>query len=233
MKVPAMIRHHISDSLLMAYSAGQLPEAFNLVVASHVSLCDECRARLESFDAVGGALLEASIDKAYDQMPDHAAGSAAPAADSLTATMQRIRAAGPARREPAPQPVRRGLFPTPLARYVGGDLDAVKWKPVGGGVRQAILPTDSKASARLLYIPAGVGVPDHGHRGTELTLVLQGAFSDAYDRFGPGDLEIATADDEHSPVAEAGSDCICLAATDAPLKFNTFLPRILQPFLRI
>ncbi|MCC6000495.1 MAG: cupin domain-containing protein [Pararhodobacter sp.] len=230
MKVSAMIRHHISDSLLMAYSAGQLPEAFNLVVASHVSMCDECRARLESFDAVGGALLEASLEHAHDQSP---AAAAPMAADSLAATMQRIRAAGPARREPAPRSVRRGLFPTPLASYVGGDLGAVKWKPVGGGVRQAILPTDSTASARLLYIPAGVGVPDHGHRGTELTLVLQGAFSDAYDRFGPGDLEIATADDEHSPVAEAGADCICLAATDAPLKFNTFLPRVLQPFLRI
>ena len=35
------IRHHLSDQLLMAYAAGQLPEAFNLVVATHVSLCDE------------------------------------------------------------------------------------------------------------------------------------------------------------------------------------------------
>ncbi len=52
------IRHHISDPLLMAYSAGTLPEAFSLVVATHISMCDECRARLMSFDAIGGALIE-------------------------------------------------------------------------------------------------------------------------------------------------------------------------------
>jgi putative transcriptional regulator len=84
-----------------------------------------------------------------------------------------------------------------------------------------------------LHIPAGSAVPDHGHRGTELTLVLQGAFSDEFDRFGVGDLEIATEEDEHTPVAEAGLDCICLAATDAPLKFNGLIQRLAQPFLRI
>ena len=76
-------------------------------------------------------------------------------------------------------------------------------------------------------------MPDHGHSGTELTLVLQGAFRDASDRFGPGDVEIATEADEHKPVAEAGLDCICLAATDAPLRFTGMLPRLLQPLFRI
>ncbi|MEQ8255670.1 MAG: transcriptional regulator, partial [Roseovarius confluentis] len=37
----------------------------------------------------------------------------------------------------------------------------------------------------------------------------------------------------HTPVAEVGADCICLAVTDAPLRFRGFIPRIAQPFLRI
>jgi putative transcriptional regulator len=214
-----MIRHHLNDALLMAYSAGQLPEAFNLAVATHVSLCDECRARLESFDAVGGVLLEGDAEAALDE-------------GSLAATMARIRAGGPEPRNPAPR-VAGAVFPAPLRDYVGGDLEAVRWRPVGGGVRQAILPTDRDASARLLYIPGGQAVPDHGHRGTELTLVLQGAFRDEVDRFARGDIEIATEELEHTPVAEEGLPCICLAATDAPLRFNSVLPRLLQPFLRI
>ncbi len=52
------ITHHIPDALLMAYSAGSLPEAFSLTVATHLSLCDECRARLGACDTIGGALLE-------------------------------------------------------------------------------------------------------------------------------------------------------------------------------
>jgi putative transcriptional regulator len=101
------------------------------------------------------------------------------------------------------------------------------------GVKQAVLRTSPDASARLLYIPAGAAVPDHGHRGTELTLVLQGAFVDEVDRFGPGDIEIANEDLDHTPVADIGADCICLAATDAPLRFRSLIPRIAQPFLRI
>ena len=127
----------------------------------------------------------------------------------------------------------RSDVPAPLADYIGRDFAGVKWRALGMGVRQAILPTGRGATARLLYIPAGQAVPDHGHRGTELTLVLQGAFRDSIDRFGPGDLEIATEADEHTPVAEAGTDCICLAATDAPLRFTGMIPRLLQPLFRI
>lgn len=211
------IRHHVSDALLMAYSAGQLPEAFNLVLATHLSLCDDCRARLGAYDALGGAML----DTCQAQL----------AGDSLEACMARI-AGQPPVSAPAARPP-RGLFPQPLQDYVGGDLAAVKWRPLGMGVRQAILPTGRSAMARLLFIPAGQAVPDHGHRGTELTLVLQGAFSDATDRFGPGDLEIANEELEHTPVAEPGQDCICLAATDAPLRFTGMIPRLLQPLFRI
>ena len=123
--------------------------------------------------------------------------------------------------------------PFPLSAYIGESLDAIKWKPVGMGVKQAILKTSTAATARLLYIPAGMAVPDHGHGGTELTLVLRGAYSDETAHFKRGDVEIADEDIHHTPVADTHSDCICLAVTDAPLKFSGVLPRLLQPLLRI
>ena len=52
------LAHHISDEILLSYAAGALPEAFGVVVASHISLCDDCRARMTGFDALGGAILE-------------------------------------------------------------------------------------------------------------------------------------------------------------------------------
>jgi putative transcriptional regulator len=213
------IRHHLSDSLLMAHAAGQLPEAFGLVVATHVSMCDECRVRLEAYEAVGGAMLDRC-------------DSAAMADDSLDACFARI-AGTPRTPRQRPAPASRSVFPAPLRAYVGADPGAIRWRPVGMGVRQAVLRTGKGATARLLYIPAGQAVPDHGHRGTELTLVLQGAFRDETDRFGPGDVEIADQAVEHTPIAEAGADCICLAATDAPLRFAGILPRLAQPFIRI
>jgi putative transcriptional regulator len=214
------VKHHLTDSLLMAYSAGTLPEAFNLIVAAHISLCDECRAQLASFDSVGGALLEES-------------DAALMAEDSFAETMRLITSGALA---PLPKPSRPAgpaVLPAPVRDYVGGDLDRVKWQSIGMGVKQSILRTSKDASIRLLYIPAGTAVPDHGHRGMELTLVLQGAFVDETDRFGPGDIEIADEELNHTPIADIGEDCICLAATDAPLRFNKLIPRIAQPFFRI
>jgi putative transcriptional regulator len=211
-----MIRHHLTEQLLIAYAAGTLPEAFSLVAATHVSLCDECRARLHACEAVGGAVFEAEAEPLAD--------------GSLERMMAKLGARAPAAVAPSR---RRGPLPAPLADYVGGGLDAVRWRTLGLGVRQAILPTSRAASARLLFIPAGQAVPDHGHRGMELTLVLQGAFHDATDHFGPGDLEIADERLKHTPTAEPGEPCICLAATDAPLRFSSLIPRLLQPMFRI
>jgi putative transcriptional regulator len=203
----------------MGYAAGTLPEAFNLVVATHISMCDTCRAALAEYDAVGG---EVMIDAEPVELAE----------DALAATMALIDNA-PAFDMPRAKVLRGGVFPAPLQDYVNGDLDNVKWRRVGGGVRQMVLETSDQASVRLLYIPAGTAVPDHGHRGTELTLVLQGAFVDETDRFAAGDVEVANEDLNHTPVAEEGMDCICLAATDAPLSFNGLVPRIAQRFMGI
>lgn len=209
------VRHHLSEELLTAYAAGALPEAFALVVATHLSMCDECRAMAESLDGIGGTLIEGLDGAAMD-------------AGALEAVMARLDDA-PA----APIRVDRGVLPAPVRAYIGGDLDAVKWKPVGMGVKQAVLKTSDSASARLLYIPAGAAMPEHSHRGMELTLVLQGAFEDDSDRFGPGDVEIADDEVDHTPVADVGADCICLAATEGRLRFKSWLPRLAQPFIGI
>ncbi len=211
------IRHHLPDPLLMAYAAGNLPEAFNLVVATHASLCDDCRARLAAFDSVGGVVMSENTASMDD--------------GSLEAVMARLDGL-PQANARAPLEA-KGIFPVPLADYVDGGLDGVKWRSIGMGVKQAILPTGRDASARLLYIPAGAAVPDHGHRGLELTLVLQGAFVDQNDRFGRGDVEVANEATKHTPVAAAGEACICLAATDGPLLFTKLMPRLAQPFFRI
>ena len=209
------ITHHIPDSLLAAYAAGSLPHGFALVVAAHVSMCDSCRAQLGAHEALGGAVLDIS------EGADLSGGLKLRVLDMLDA---------PAAPEPVRQP-RSGIFPAPVMEALNGLPP--KWKTLGMGVRQSILHRDSESSVRLLYIPPGMAVPDHGHNGLEMTMVLQGAFRDETGRFGVGDVECADNDLEHTPVAEDGEPCICLAATDAALRFNALVPRLLQPLFRI
>ncbi|MGI9367934.1 MAG: ChrR family anti-sigma-E factor [Ruegeria sp.] len=208
------ITHHIPDNILASYASGSLPRPYALVVAAHVSLCADCRASLEAHQAVGGALIDTtqSVTVSGDLKAD------------VLAHLD-----DPIEVEPAFR--RDGIYPGPVVEALKGKPP--RWKKLGMGVRQNILSADSEGSVRLLYIPPGQAVPDHSHKGLELTLVLQGSFSDETGRFGVGDVEIGDESLEHTPVADLGDPCICLAATDAPLRFNALMPRLLQPLFRI
>lgn len=208
------IKHHTPDAMLAAYAAGNLQHAFAVVVASHVSLCAQCRVALEAHQAVGGAILEDT----------GAVTVSSSLKDNILAQLD-----APVTPEPVYE--RSGIFPGPVMEAMKGR--APRWKKLGMGVRQDILSADANGSVRLLYIPPGQAVPDHSHNGLELTLVLQGSFSDEIGRFGVGDMEIADEDLEHTPVADPGDPCICLAATDARLRFRALVPRLLQPLFRI
>ncbi|WP_092780754.1 ChrR family anti-sigma-E factor [Jannaschia pohangensis] len=216
------VQHPITDDLLMGYATGGLPAAQDLIVATAVSLDDEARARLAGFDALGGALLEDAepmpvADGALNNVLERLAASAPE--DSVHADIKTAR--------------RDWVLPRPLRDAVGGDLDAVRWKSVGMGVKQCVIDSSPDGTVRLLSIPAGQAMPDHGHGGSEITLVLQGAYLDGDLRFARGDVEVASEGDEHMPVADLGEDCICLVVTDAPLRFTGLVPRIAQKFLRI
>ena len=210
------IKHHLSKELLLAYSAGQIEEGFSLAIATHISMCDQCRAELESLEAMGGAVFENLEPNVID-------------ADAFAKTLALIDQM-PEQTNVVPKTTE---LPEPLADYVGCDLEDIDWRPIGMGVKQKILVNSEKVSARLLYIPAGTAVPEHSHKGREVTLVLKGAFKDEIDYFGPGDIELADGDTHHTPVASDEEDCICLAVTDAPLQFNKLIHKIAQPFLKI
>lgn len=218
------IRHHISDDLLVSYAAGSLAEGWSIAVATHLALCPSCRRRLTVAESIGGELLETMADDAaVDDSWASVRNRLQQQAGSPAAALRQTTSAG-----------HGGGLPEPLRSYVGGDIDTLKWRPLGRGAYQIPIRTaDRETKVRLLRIPAGKPVPEHSHGGRELTLVLSGSFVDGDDKFGRGDLEDADASLTHQPVATPDADCICLAVTDAPLKFRSWIVRAIQPFLGI
>ena len=215
------ILHHPGDELLLDYASGSLGEAWSLAVATHLALCPACRKTVAAFEAVGGDLLDDTaatpvsgslLDDVFARLDDPIA---------VTAPKSELRAGA------AP------VLPQPLRDYVGGDIDSLKWQRLGLGASQLLIDVPGGVTARLLRIPAGRPVPEHSHGGLELTLVLAGAFSDATGVYGRGDLQEADENIEHRPHAAPDEDCICLAITDAPLRFKSFAARMVQPLLGI
>ena len=175
------IVHHLDDATLMGLAAGTLTPALAVVAASHVTWCPQCRQGLAAAEAVGGALLAGLAPVPIEREPP-----ALPVAEPEWARPQPAEATSSAG---SPGAVSSSELPPPLARLVGGSLDAIRWRPLAIGIWHHRITLDGKDSGelRLIKVSRGYGLPAHGHTGAELTLVLRGAFQDEIGRFSVGD----------------------------------------------
>lgn len=212
--------HHLDDSTLLAYAAGTLDEAFSVVAAAHVAVCPACRSAVRAAEALGGELLDM-------------AGIAAVSDDCRSKTLAALDQAGLYR---LPVAAPRPAFPRALAQLLPvASLDDVAWKKKAPGVAifDVKLPAHAQGQLRLLRIGAGRAMPEHGHGGEEITMVLKGAYVDHMGRFAAGDVADLDEDIEHRPVVEQDGDCICLVATERPTRFKSLAARLMQPFVGI
>ena len=209
-----MIQHHPDDELLLAYAAGAAEEAVSLIVATHMSYCAICRLRGKKLDSLGGALLQ--------QLPP-----APLAGDALNNMMARLDEVTPYERPK--RPVSRDGTPAPLRAYIGGDLSTVRWRRMGPRLSYAPLFRRGPVAARLLRGTPGADSGVHSHGGAEYTVVLRGGYTDLTGNYGPGDLQVMEDGMAHNVVVDPGEDCINLAVTTGPLKFDSLIQKIAAP----
>ena len=203
------ITHHLDDATLMSCSAGSQPEALAAVVSSHLSVCPRCRLELKRHALIGEALFEALKPEPVTRD----APSAGARADAGNGTVDDAE------------------LPGDLRAALDGRFDDIAWRRAAPGVWHCPieLSPGAKGDLRLLKVAPGIKLPEHGHGGSELTLVLDGAYSDEFGTFRCGDVADLGDDVEHRPVADPLHGCICLAASDARPRFTGMFARLLQP----
>ena len=125
-------------------------------------------------------------------------------------------------------------FPLQADR-VGASLDLVPWRMIGPGLWHYPIPLSKGASGdlRLFKVAPGKKLPDHGHRGEELTLLLRGSYHDELGTFEEGDIADLDDEVEHQPVADEISGCICLIASERKARFKGLIARLMQPFIGV
>ncbi len=220
-----MPHHHAGDDLLIAYATGTLDEPVALVVATHLALCPLCRNEVVRLEELGGVLFDEQPDEALNESSFDALMARLDAPPTETATPSSCGAAAADSGDPR--------VPRPLRDYLGCHFEQLDWKSFGGLEEASLLPEAKGFRTRLMRIKSGTAMPAHTHKGSELTLVLAGGFSDDEGHYLRGDLAEAGPSVDHQPIADPGEDCICLAVTDAPLRLTGPLGRLLNPFLRI
>lgn len=210
------ITHHPDEATLMSYAAGSLPAALSAVVSLHLDMCEECRHVVHDMETIGAALFETVRPVATDAsrtqinlaaLKAGANGEVAPTADSPD--------------------------PDPVVRIVGMPLEDVPWKRLGLGVWHYPVGSSkmNRGDLRLLKVQRGQALPEHGHGGSELTLILEGAYTDHIGTFSAGDVADLDDDVEHRPIACPKDGCICLVASEQKIRFTGMVGRILQPLI--
>jgi putative transcriptional regulator len=216
-----MPQHHPDQFMLNDYAAGSLPGALALSVAAHLEFCAQCRRESHQLQALGAQLLE-TLDPV-------------PVADTaLESLLRRIDA------EPARQPVVKkastrpvGGLPRVLRQLVPAGVDDLEWSRAGSLRTSRLAFGDRSREVTLQHIAAGGRVLEHGHRGNEITVVLQGSFFDKDGCYQPGDFLLRGPEHVHRPEVDSSGDCLCLAVLDAPLRFGGLLGLVANPFMRI
>ncbi len=207
------IKHHPDEATLMSYAAGTLAEPLAAVVAAHVSMCSHCRADVADMELLGATLLLSKPS---------AGGALRPPARPMEVSISRSRR----------DVTEASRLPHPIASAYGLSFDAIPWKRLGPGVWHHKLPLTAATSGdlRLLRIGPGRAMPDHGHGGSELTLVLEGAYSDVTGTYRRGDIQDIDEGVDHRPIVDGSGECVCIIASEHPARFKSLLGRLVQPF---
>jgi putative transcriptional regulator len=204
------ITRHLDDSTLLSFAAGSLPASLAVVAAAHIAVCPRCRDEVAMMELVGGAML--------DDLPGAAMQGPLPAVPGVER-----------RRPSAPLPAAGGEVPAPLARLVGDNLDALRWRWVSPGSWLRHVRIAGTGQLHLFKCASQVTLPEHGHEGSELTLVLRGTLSDSTGLYRPGDVCDLDESIEHAPVAGADG-CICVVAQDHRVRFRSLIVRLARPW---
>jgi putative transcriptional regulator len=203
------------DNLLARYVAGTLPAPVNMAVGAHLELKDDNRAFVDSLETMAGEAVE---DLAGAEVTDR------------QTRLEKIFASAGEPQETVSGPS-SGKIPPALAALVPHDIDTIPWRAKMPGYKECALGVIEGCEVNLLWIRPGRKMPSHTHEGSEITLVLDGAFSDSRGRYGRGDIALADEDVDHSPVAENDGPCICLAITDAPLRLTGSYRQFFSDFI--
>ncbi len=210
-----MVHHHPPEELLLDYVSGALTGAAAALVAGHATFCPACRRHIQDMEAMAGAFMALELGKA-----EPAALTGAPNLEMEG--MGPVPDAAPAYYDP--------VLPKPVFDLFKLASKDIPWTRLLSGVREFRKEGRDGEDIRLMHIAPGKSIPQHTHRGLEMTLVLSGSFSDREVEYRTGDVALADGSIDHKPVAGAQSDCLCFVVSEAPLRLTGPVGRVWEFF---
>lgn len=253
---PTLIKHHPDANMLVEYASGSLPWGLSIAVAAHLQFCKKCQQQHADLCALGGSYLlevpqEPLQPDAFDRLLHTISSSNdLDSSSNLNSSANSNRPIDPNRLAQKKQPTKvqatnlnqamlnakkAGINAEHLPKVVKKLLPPrLRWQKLSNALRSARLLTGQNTYEVAFHkISKGGKVIEHDHRGLEVTLVLEGSFSDEEGIYSPGDFIVKAPGQAHRPTASQNQDCLCLSVCEAPVKVTGLLGKLINPFLGI
>jgi len=225
-----MNTYHPSTDLITEYTSGSLALSHSLCVATHIEQCSICRQKMSELNQIGGLYFEEQLPTAATgEHLDHLKSSVFDLLDSLVSKKDKDQSKG---FQPSVNHKTTYAIPKSLRQFVDESYDKLSWRNVTPSFKIATLCMENGAEVTLTRIKAGGRVAHHKHSGNEITLVLEGSFSDESGIYKKGDFILRDSKDAHKPVVTKDAECICLTVLEGPVQFTGWFTRWLNPLLR-
>jgi putative transcriptional regulator len=217
---PLQVRGSAMDALLAAFASGGLPKSLHALVGSHLELNPDSRVYVHA--------LETALASSVDEVEPVSVKNRLARLDQIfSAEPVKSRLSDDHLSDAAPSDE-----PRALRHFLGRSIESLEFRTVLPGVKECHIETDDGTTAILYRIRGGKKMPQHTHEGSEVTLVIRGAFRDETGYYGRGAVAITDEHVDHTPVAVEGEECLCFAVMDAPLRLTGPIGKYLNRFIR-
>ena len=215
---------HPTTEILNDYIQGNLSAGWSVALSAHLELCQSCK---QKFGELESNAVTSWVQDATEENTQDFSHLVANIVDQL-----QVDSTEPSVTRQSPITEIHMLdhsftLPQILAKAA---KEGLVWKKLAVGINKAKLDIDSETQCEFIYMSPGSQTPMHKHQGSEITLVLDGSFSDAAGTYKAADFIVRGGDDEHQPVSEEG--CLCFAVLDRPLTFTRGVARLFNPINR-
>lgn len=217
-----MISFHPKYIDLQAFSAGNCQPALALMISAHVDMCPQCRSECVDIQAelADDLLMQPKVSE--------------PLGNRYISMMSNITSL-PVVHTPAPIAENSSIeldgkffeLPRTLKRHV---INTGNWSRLVGKLWQAPVDLGEIGKANFMYMEKGGRVPEHTHKGTEFTLVVNGQYGDGISEYESGDFTIMDSKHKHLPHSQSDEGCLVFTIVDQPLHFTAGIARLLNPF---
>lgn len=217
-----MIKFHPSAEQLTDFAAGVMLPANALMVSAHCDMCSKCQASVDARTEQMAKIMQSETSSEHTDNK---------LADMLAEIIAQPRSSSPSAYVSDNRQIELdGRFftvPRTLARYT---QRLGNWSKLVGKIWQAPVEIGGDQVANFIFMENGGRVPEHTHRGNELTLVINGEFSDGLQDYDSGDFIAMNGDDVHQPYSNATEGCLVFTILDKPLHFTSGVARMINPF---